>query len=91
MEEKKKAEEVTAPKTGPSTGPQGVDKAPGEETSDGIVEFAEDTQKGKKVNIDASEFIFEFNEVIPVYQAEQGVATRGSGSEGGCGCEFWYL
>ena len=35
-------------------GPQGVDKAPGEETSQDPHEFVEITQKGKKVDADPS-------------------------------------
>jgi len=56
MEEKKKsAEEGTSDITARSTGPQGVDKAPGEETPDDTVEFAQDTQKGKKVDADLTQ------------------------------------
>jgi len=35
-------------------GPQGVDKAPGEETSEENVQFTQQTQKGKKVDGDPS-------------------------------------
>ncbi len=35
-------------------GPQGVDKAPGEETSEYNVQFTQQTQKGKKVDGDPS-------------------------------------
>ena len=53
MEERKKADDQATPAiTGPSTGPEGVDKTPGEETSDGILEFTQETQKGKKVDAD---------------------------------------
>lgn len=31
-------------------GPQGIDKAPGEETSQDNVQFVQETQKGKKVD-----------------------------------------
>jgi hypothetical protein len=33
-------------------GPQGIDKAPGEETPQDIVPFTQETQKGKKVDAD---------------------------------------
>ena len=39
----------------PGHGPQGVDKAPGEETSEDEVEFAQETQKGKKNDADPSQ------------------------------------
>jgi hypothetical protein len=35
-------------------GPQGVDKAPGEETTEENVQFTKETQKGKKVDGDPS-------------------------------------
>ncbi len=35
-------------------GPQGVDKAPGEETSEENIQFTQQTQKGKKVDGDPS-------------------------------------
>lgn len=56
MEEQKKTTEQanTTPYTGPSHGPQGVDKAPGEEIPDDTVQFKEVTQKGKKVDEDPS-------------------------------------
>ncbi len=38
--------------TNKEQGPQGVDKAPGEETSDNPGQFTADTQKGKKVDGD---------------------------------------
>lgn len=38
----------------PGHGPQGVDKAPGEETSEDNVQFVQQTQKGKKVDGDPS-------------------------------------
>ena len=38
----------------PGHGPQGVDKAPGEETNQDNVQFKEETQKGKKVDADLS-------------------------------------
>ncbi len=38
----------------PGDGPQGVDKAPGEETSEDNVQFVQQTQKGKKVDGDPS-------------------------------------
>ena len=37
---------------GPGHGPQGVDKAPGEETSQDQVPFTQESQKGKKVDAD---------------------------------------
>lgn len=39
----------------PGHGPQGVDKAPGEETSEDNVQFTQQTQKGKKVDGDPSQ------------------------------------
>lgn len=33
-------------------GPQGIDKAPGEETPQDIVPFTQESQKGKKVDAD---------------------------------------
>lgn len=36
-------------------GPDGVDKAPGEETTQENVQFVQETQKGKKVDRDPSE------------------------------------
>lgn len=33
-------------------GPQGIDKAPGEETPQDNVQFTQETQKGKKVDAD---------------------------------------
>ncbi len=41
--------------TGSSHGMQGVDKAPGEETSNDQVQFTQQTQKGKKVDADPSD------------------------------------
>lgn len=41
--------------TGKGNGPQGVDKAPGEETSTDTDQLTEDSQKGKKVDADPSE------------------------------------
>ncbi len=44
-------EKTTAPTpalTGPTHGPQGVDKAPGEEESNDTLQFEQLTQKGKK-------------------------------------------
>jgi hypothetical protein len=38
----------------PGHGPQGVDKAPGEEPSEDNVQFTQETQKGKKVDADPS-------------------------------------
>ena len=38
----------------PGHGPQGVDKAPGEEPSEDNVQFTMQTQKGKKVDRDPS-------------------------------------
>lgn len=38
----------TQPLTGPGTGQDGVDKAPGEETSASTENFAQETQKGKQ-------------------------------------------
>ena len=38
----------------PGHGPQGIDKAPGEETSKDNVNFIQETQKGKKVDGDPS-------------------------------------
>ena len=36
-------------------GPQGVDKAPGEETSQDNVPFTQESQKGKKVDADPTQ------------------------------------
>ena len=36
-------------------GPQGIDKSPGEETSQDNVQFTQETQKGKKVDRDPSQ------------------------------------
>lgn len=38
-----------------SHGPQGIDKAPGEEASEDNVQFKEETQKGKKVDADPTQ------------------------------------
>lgn len=38
----------------PGRGPQGIDKAPGEETSQENVQFTQQSQKGKKVDRDPS-------------------------------------
>jgi hypothetical protein len=38
----------------PHHGPDGVDKAPGEESSDDKVQFIQESQKGKKVDADPS-------------------------------------
>lgn len=38
----------------PGRSPQGVDKAPGEETSQENVQFTQESQKGKKVDRDPS-------------------------------------
>lgn len=40
---------------GKGKGPQGVDKAPGEETSQGTEQVTIETQKGKKVDADPSQ------------------------------------
>jgi hypothetical protein len=48
MGPKKATEEPTPALTGPSHGPQGVDKAPGEEESEDTLNFEQVTQKGKK-------------------------------------------
>lgn len=39
----------------PGQGPQGVDKAPGEETAQDNVQFTQETQKGKKVDANPSQ------------------------------------
>ena len=56
MEGQKKPTEQTntTSYTGPSHGPQGVDKAPGEEIPEDTVQFKKVTQKGKKVDADPS-------------------------------------
>ena len=41
--------------TGRQHGPQGIDKAPGEETSQDNVQFTQQTQKGKKVDRDPAQ------------------------------------
>ena len=38
----------------PGHGPQGIDKAPGEETPQDDVQFIQQSQKGKKVDADLS-------------------------------------
>lgn len=38
----------------PGQGPEGVDKALGEETSEDNVQFVQETQKGKKVDADVT-------------------------------------
>lgn len=48
MDNTKKNEEATPSLTGPTHGPQGVDKAPGEEESGDPLQFEQVTQKGKK-------------------------------------------
>ena len=56
MEDQKKDPKEPTPKmTGNTHGPQGVDKAPGEEVSEDNVEFNQVTQKGKKVDGDPEE------------------------------------
>ena len=39
----------------PGQGPQGIDKAPGEETAQDNVQFTQETQKGKKVDADITQ------------------------------------
>ena len=39
----------------PGQGPQGIDKPPGEETSQDNVQFTQETQKGKKVDADVTQ------------------------------------
>jgi hypothetical protein len=39
----------------PGHGPQGIDKAPGEEPSEDNVQFTAESQKGKKVDADLTE------------------------------------
>jgi hypothetical protein len=39
----------------PGHAPQGVDNAPGEETSENNIQFVQQTQKGKKVDGDPSQ------------------------------------
>ncbi len=39
----------------PAHGPQGIDKAPGEETAQDNVQFTQQSQKGKKVDADPSQ------------------------------------
>ncbi len=48
MENNKKPSEGAGVVTGPSHGPQGVDKAPGEEVPAKPDQFIQETQKGKK-------------------------------------------
>ncbi|MDO9373969.1 MAG: hypothetical protein Q7T76_06115 [Ferruginibacter sp.] len=55
MEDKKEHEDNTTPYTGKTHGPDGVDKAPGEETSQDKVQFDQESQKGKKVDGDPEE------------------------------------
>jgi hypothetical protein len=54
-EDKNKAEEFNRSQEGSSHGPQGIDKAPGEETSTDFENVVQDTQKAKnKVDGDPS-------------------------------------
>ena len=39
----------------PGQGPQGIDKPPGEETSQDNVQFIQESQKGKKVDADLTQ------------------------------------
>ncbi len=41
--------------SGKGRGPQGIDKAPGEETSQSAQPISQETQKGKKVDADPSQ------------------------------------
>jgi hypothetical protein len=56
MQKKSSAnDDISHPKyTNASHGPEGVDKAPGEETSLHPDQFVQETQKGKKVDADPS-------------------------------------
>ena len=55
MDDKKQHSDDTTPYTGKTHGPAGVDKAPGEETSQDNVQFNQESQKGKKVDGDPNE------------------------------------
>lgn len=54
MEEARKSRDQPNHLETPGHGPQGIDKAPGEETSTDTVNFVPETQKGKKVDADPS-------------------------------------
>jgi hypothetical protein len=47
-------EQSSVPPPSPSNGPDGVDKAPGEETSQSTSDLTRVSQKGKKVDADPS-------------------------------------
>jgi hypothetical protein len=47
-------EQSTVPPPSPGNGPDGVDKAPGEETSQSTSDLIRISQKGKKVDADPS-------------------------------------
>ena len=55
QQQKQGLEERTSDHTGRTHGPQGIDKAPGEEPSQDNVQFTQETQKGKKVDRDPSQ------------------------------------
>lgn len=55
MNDHEKNNKNTDAKTGKTHGPQGVDKAPGEEVSEDNDQFIQETQKGKKVDADPSQ------------------------------------
>jgi hypothetical protein len=52
MNDEKNKPEGNIPLTGKERGPQGIDKAPGEEVSKEQTHFTQDAQKGKKVDAD---------------------------------------
>ena len=55
MQEKNQGAGRAQDHTGRQHGPQGIDKAPGEEPSQDNVQFTQQTQKGKKVDRDPSQ------------------------------------
>ena len=54
--DKRNWEDEKASKPSKGNGPQGIDKAPGEEPSDNPSDLTRESQKGKKVDGDPSQF-----------------------------------
>ena len=52
MQQQPSGNENTNQNANKGHGPQGIDKAPGEETSQDAVPFTQESQKGKKVDAD---------------------------------------
>jgi hypothetical protein len=55
MQERNKDEQRPNSLDNPGHGPQGIDKAPGEEPSQDNVQFVQESQKGKKVDADLAQ------------------------------------